>query len=77
MSWLVTSGSTGYVVVLYVDTAGQATCELDDFDGHFLRLRVYGNICLSAGTKHALLCMIMTPSAACGSDNFDRHFPER
>ena len=50
-------GSTRFVcvVVFYVETAGQATCDSNDFHGHFLLLRVYGSICLSADTEHALL----------------------
>ena len=65
------------VVVFYVETAGQATCDSNDFHGHFLLLRIYGSICLSADTEHALLCMIITPSAASGSDDFDSHVSKR
>ena len=63
------------VVVFYVETAGQATCDSDDFHGHFFLPRVNGSICLSADTEHVLLCENMTPSAASGSDDFDSQFP--
>ena len=65
------------MVVFYVENTGQATCNSNDFHGHFLLLRIYGNICLSADTEHALLGMIRTPSAARGSDDFDSQLSER